>query len=188
MNMATDNDIVKELIANAINASNANMWLLVPLFKIALDLAFYSWLSFPKSSIYFILLSISFYALYYTYKGYIRSARKQTYRRRDTGRPPAPFSVSICDAIIERHTMVLSAICINTLSCFPSIQTLQKSYRFTQQNRHLITTHQRLHNPSSWIRRILLLSWLVTHQSMVHALPGTNHVLISGEQSLDSNR
>ena len=95
MNIATNHDVVKDLIPNAINSSKTNMRLLVPLCKIALKLAFYSWLSFSKISIYLILLSIYFYTLYYTYKGNIRSARKQPYRRKDNGRPPAPFFVSI---------------------------------------------------------------------------------------------
>ena len=162
-------------------------WRLDPLFKIALFLAFYSWLSLSNVFVHFILFSIFILKLY-AYKGSIRSVRKHKYTRKDTGRPPAPFSVSIHHAIFEKHNIVLSAIRIALPFCSPEIQALQKLYHFTKHNQRLVKSHQRKHNPCAWIRRNFILACILTHQTTVHALPGTNHVLVSGEQSLNTNR
>jgi hypothetical protein len=94
--------------------------------------------------------------------------------------PPALFSVSYYDAIVESSSMVLSTVCIPIQRIHPTIQHQLKDVQRTTPRRRPINWRRFLWYP------ILLFTFISAPRT--YAIPGTNHVIASGESSLDQVR
>ena len=172
MNLATNNEVVKAFIVKAINASTE--WQLVPLFKIGLLFLFYSRLFFTALSIH-ILSHLTFV---YSYISNIKNKRskyslsKVKYKINRYGSPPFPFSVSINDVVIDKSSIVLSAIRIAPSWCQPSVQRVIKDIHFTKMNKRLHKTStggtRRYKGLSTFLISLLYSSCT----PLVHAIPG----------------
>ena len=124
--------------------------------------------------------------MFHTYISYVLTTQhfrinqisaKTKYKRKRHGRPSVTFSVSILDSITEGTSMVLSAIRIPSLWCYPYVQRLIKAVCFTKHDT-LIKI-----NSKTKYRGIYLLLFPLMFLSCaptVHAMPGTNHFLIKG--------
>ena len=115
--------------------------------------------------------------------------RKRKYKRIQLGRPPPPFSVSIKDAVIGNTSAVLSVIRITTANCNSVTQHLVKSILFTKRDQYLQRAHKHPRMKYKGFQVFLLpILYLFSGTPSVHAIPGTNHVLLKGHSSLDKTR
>ena len=106
---------------------------------------------------------------------------------RKLGRPPPPFSVSIRDAIINRSTCILSAICIDRSCCAPSVQRLLKAISFTKRDKCHQSAYNKRGSQRHW-KNLLFPLLYSSCATTAYAMPGTNHVLMQGHASSDINR
>jgi hypothetical protein len=94
--------------------------------------------------------------------------------------PPALFSVSIFDAVVDPSSMVLSAIRIPIQWNRPQIQHTLKDCKRVQILRRPLSLNRLLWLP------LLLFSFASAPR--VYAIPGTNHALVTGGSSLDRHQ
>ena len=113
------------------------------------------------------------------------------YRRHyhQLGRPPPPFSVSLQDAITTKSFFLLSAIRIPPAWCPSFIQHWIKMITFTKHNQDLLRLHHRKRYGYKGLSLCLLpFLYFFSIPPTAHALPGTNHVLVHDQSSLDLHR
>jgi hypothetical protein len=94
--------------------------------------------------------------------------------------PPALFSVSIFDAVVNPSSMVLSAIRIPIQWNRPQIQHTLKDRKRVRILRRPLTLNRLLWLP------LLLFSF--AYVPRIYAIPGTNHALVTGGSSLDRHQ
>ena len=190
MNLVTDNDVLRNHIAEAINTASSIEWPLSPVFKIAL-LLFHSRLLrifFPTFNT-LILLVFHTYIVYNIMTQHYNTHRtsfKYTYKRKWHGRPTAPFSVSITDAINDTTLMVLSSIQTASSWYLPIVQCLIKTICFTRHNNHI--KNQCGYSNHRGLVLLMFLLLFFSCAPSIHAIPGTNHVIIEGQASSDIHR
>ena len=85
------------------------------------------------------------------------------------------FSVSLSDAFFETSSFVLSAVRIpNNLITLPILHTRAQTIRRNKRNRPSLLTY------------VLLLLSFTSSIPTIYAIPGTNHLLVEGQKSLDN--
>lgn len=91
--------------------------------------------------------------------------------------PPGPFSVSVCNAVIESSSMTLSAIRIPIQWAQPEVQHSIKNFKRTRPR-----------PISLWTFLLSLFALSAATTPTVHSLPGGKYAFISGRTSLDKTR
>ena len=117
------------------------------------------------------------------------SNRRPTVRKkRDLGRPPPPFSVSIQHSFLNRTNGIISAVNLTSNGNSPFLQRRLKHKQFTERNVYAHKVHACGHNKC---KRFLLYCFpflLFNCTTQVYSMPGTNHVFVEGHRSNDIGR
>ena len=107
-----------------------------------------------------------------------KSPGRSKAKRTPHSRPPPPFSVSIKDAMTNRHLMVLSVIQITPAWCPPHVQRIIKDIKFTERDKYLHKVHDRRQKYKGYRFLLFPLLYFITYAPSAHAIPGTNHFII----------
>jgi len=180
MNLVTDNDFVRDYIAQAINAASTIEWQLGPLINMIVTQLFSSQLILKS----FVVIPFFICALWYILHSSIFPSKRHMHVRLHLCRPPPPFSVRIQDSIIATRPSILSAIHIAPVWLPSSIHHIRKVLNSPPWINNLSnhTNEEGTKDNYSFLWPLLYFS---TFATPAHTLSETNHVLIKGDMSSD---
>lgn len=193
MNLAGINSVVKDLIADALNAYQV-VWnfqynYLLPTLRQHLSTPIFYFIIFY----FFVRIIIFCFKWYFSFK--LNFHRVDTHRLNfNRLEPSPPFSVFYEDVTLSIYQPILSSICIPLQWChsYTHQHTLQR-YPNTKMFAK-ITRHRTRHANQRFTSKNVLFKWLflpflfLQHSKIVHARPRSNHALISSVTSPSCSR
>ena len=182
LQLAGDNEMAKSLIADALIALDNALRLCHGIMRIVTLLLFATYtfiVPWPVMMVFCIMSSrlrklSNFCKTVHDGKYHGRIKQKRNLTKNPSHTPKTLFSVSHYDAILETSSMVLSAVRVPIQWCQPELQRTYKNHRRAKY--------------IAPFRCFLLSALFFGHAKTVYAVPGTNHVMISGETSKDIYR